>query len=351
MPDLEQAVRVASLNLYHWAAPGISWYHAGSSHDEAVWAAKTAWLLETLRALDAEIVGFQEVVSVEALRDVVREAGYPYLETVAEPHFSAEDPTVYNRPVQAVAARRPLRAIRPRPPDGVAGALGLSHDRDFRRAPIEAAIDLPGFGEAVAFIAHLKSPGVGVGDAMIAGRSTPPDEADAAARWTLEALSRAHGAAAIQRVFEASALYHLAAERIAEAPSRPVLIMGDLNDAPESSALAALTAYRPFERDGGAEDPEDEEEPVDAAARYRLVDAQRLAPRSLRSDDRRPTHRAGAQGDAIDYILVSSALQPWSPDAIGMVLDFGVYDPWFRRADPAASSDHAAVVAALAPFA
>ncbi|MCI4665792.1 MAG: endonuclease/exonuclease/phosphatase family protein [Neomegalonema sp.] len=347
---LDQAQRIGTLNLYHWATPDIGWYGPDSRHTPEGWAAKVAWLGDTLSAMDAAVVGFQEVVSIEALRDVAAAAGYPYLETVAEPHFSAENEKVYNRPVQAVAAKYPIRASRAKPPEGVAGALGLSHDRDFRRAPVEAHIELPAFGDVVVFCAHLKSPGVGVGDALIAGRSSPPDAPEAAARWTLEALSRAHAAASIQRVFEASALFHLAAERMAEAPERPVLIMGDLNDEPDSPALSALTAYRPFERDGGADDPEESGAEVDYAAQFRMIDAQRLAPRSLWSDERRPTHRAGARGNAIDFILVSPALHPWVAAKAGVVADFAVLDRWFRRADPAAASDHAGLLATIAPI-
>lgn len=349
-PDIERLLKVASLNLYHWATPEIGWYAPTSRHTPDGWAAKTGWLEETLARIDADVIGFQEVVSVAHLRTLMAKAGYPHFATVDEPHFSAEDPNVYNRPVQAIASKYPVQASRATPPRGVAGALGLNETRDFRRAPIEARVALPGLGETICFVAHLKSPGVGVGDALIAGQSQPPEAPVAAARWTLEALSRAHCAASIQRVFEASALYHLAAERIAEKPQRPVLIMGDLNDEPDSPALRALTAYRPFERDGAAEQPDEDAAPVDCAQQWRMIDAQRLSPRLLWSDERRATHRAGAKGDPIDFILVSSALQAWCAHAVGMVIDFAVVDSWFRRCDPAAASDHAAVVVAIAPF-
>ena len=347
-PDLAQ--RIGTLNLYHWAEPSIGWYGDEARHTAEGWSAKLDWLCSTLVAMDASVVGFQEVVSVEALRAVCETAGYPYLETVAEPHFGGSEHSYYNRPVQAVASKFPIQASRPKPPEGVSSALGVSHDRDFRRPPVEARIELPDFGEIVVFCAHLKSPGVGVGDALIAGRSEEPDEPDAAARWTLEALSRAHSAASIQRVFEASSLFHLVAERVAEKADRPVIVMGDLNDEADSPALAALTAYRPFERDGGADDPADAEHGTDYAARYRMLDAQRLAPRSLRSDERQATHRSGARGNAIDFILVSSALHPWVDGARGAVLGLNVMDRWFRRDHPAETSDHAGVVATIAPF-
>ncbi|MEL6979187.1 MAG: endonuclease/exonuclease/phosphatase family protein [Pseudomonadota bacterium] len=346
------ALTLATLNLYHWAAPPLGWYGPDEGHSEASWAAKRLWLAEILREMDADVVGFQEVVSVEALREDCAAAGYPYLAAVAEPAIrearadpgapAPERAAFYRRPVNAVAARFPITTAPARVHPALPKALGLAADRDFRRPVVRAEIEAPGVGPVLVYCAHLKSPGVSERDAPMQGLETPPEDAAVRARWSLEGLSRAAAYAMIQRMFEATALQHAAMADIAAAPERPVALLGDLNDTPESAALQALTPFAAFERDGGAEvaaaapiggDP--------SADLYRLVDAARLAARDLRSDARAPTHRAGASGEAIDHIIVSRALRggPLQLSA------YTVHDSHFRGGDPAQSSDHAGVSA------
>lgn len=337
-------MRIATLNLYHYAAPGVFWYRREATHSEESWAVKNAWLRGCLDAIDADIVGFQEVVSIEALRALCAEAGYPHFAAVAEPRFLADDRAVYKRPVNAVASRWPMSAEELGAAPGVARTLSLDDDDSFRRPVVKAAIETPAFGPVLVYCCHLKSPGVAAGDALMAGRSEAPEEPRARARWRLEALSRAHGRAQIQRMLEASLLYHEAAARVDEAPGRPLFILGDFNDAPESAALMALTPHREFERDGAAGlTPSQAEEQT-----FRLIDAWRLAPRDPERDGRPPTHREGAEGVAIDFILTSSALHPWAPHAIGRVVAAEVHDGHFQAGHPALSSDHAPVSATIA---
>lgn len=333
--------RVATLNLYHWAAPGIGWYRAGAVHSPEGWALKRAWLAATLAEMDADLVGFQEVVSVEDLAEVCAEAGLPHFSTVAAPHFRADAPPeapVYNRPVQAVAGKAPFISAAAVPPKGVAGALGVSTDRDFRRAPLRVTVERGAEGPLVFYCCHLKSPGVGAEDALISGASSPPQDAVAAVRWRHEGLARAHAAAAIQRVFEAAALHHLAMADLAEDPARPVFVVGDLNDVWDSSALRALTAHRAFERDGGAADGDMESEDkalqVGAAMRFRLMDAWAMARSPAQPERRPPTHRAAARGETIDFILASTNIEN---------VTWRVHDRHFIGGSPADSSDHAGV--------
>ena len=251
---------VATVNLYHWAEPGIGWYSAEASHSSEGWAEKCAWLTALLAEMDADVVGFQEVVSVAHLEALCAAAGYAHFSVVAEPRFAEAElnaepaPAVaryYTRPVQAVASRHPMPA-----------------------QPVRASASVA---------------------------------------------------------------------RAAEAPDRPIFGVGDLNDDPSSSALRALTAYRPFERDGGAAGDDADPALVDPAQAFRLIDAHRLSPPSLTSDHRAPTHRSGARGEPIDFVLVSAPLHPWATPQ--RLVRARVHDAHFRGGDPARSSDHAAVSA------
>ena len=345
------AFTVASLNLFHYAEPGLWWYRrdpdGASTHSAEGWARKQAWLRRLLGEIDADVIGFQEVVSAQALRALCAEAGYPHFATVAEPHFSGSDPAVYKRPVNAIASRLPMRATATPVAAGVCQTLGLRHEHGFRRPVPRAEIDAPEIGPVLVYCCHLKSPGVSPGEALMAGQSEPPDDPAARARWRLEAISRAHGRTMMQRMLEASLLFHDAAEQLTRAPDRPLLIVGDFNDAPDSAALRAMTPRRSAK----ALD--------DSAACYWLVDARRLA--TARRDESPPyasafarptgaetaTHRdeSGATS-TLDYIIASAALHPWNPNAVGRITACHVHDAYFAEA-AAESSDHAAVSVAV----
>lgn len=339
---------IATLNLYHWAEPDIAWLGPGRSHSPQSWSAKRRWLERTLREIGAEAVALQEVVSVAALRETAAAAGFSYCATVADPIIeplgpsdAAAAPRVYRRAVNAVISRSPIQSaaltVRPR----LAAALGLHEGRHLRRPPVVAELTLPRIGPAVLIGVHLKSPGAAIGDTTLAGAAAPatPEEA---AQSDVEALARSHAASAIQRLYEAAAIRHAVDDLIRAAPNRPVIVLGDFNDAPDSATLRTLLAHGP-----GA--PETPSEP--AHELWRLVDAHRLAPPALRSDARAPTHRDGAVGRVLDFALVSAALHPWRAERVGAVAAARVYAPWFDAGDPAETSDHAAVCVTLAPSA
>lgn len=321
---------IATLNLLHWAAPGIGWHSARRAHDASSWDAKRRWLSQTLTDINADVIGFQEVVSVDALADLGRERGYPHLATVEAPDIDEEDGAqVYRRSVNAVLSRRPIAASQITPRPGLAHALGLKEGRHLRREAVVADIDIAGAGPVTVVCLHLKSGGASVGDVQMATLS-PPDEG----RDDLEALSRSHAFAAIQRSYEAAVVRHFVSERISADPRRPVIVLGDLNDAPDSAALRILTAHREELDETGA----------DLMAPWRLIDAYNLTARPLRGEERRrPTHRWGSSAGVLDYMLVSGALHPHNPLRAADLTQFAVHDHWFQAANPDHSSDHAAV--------
>ena len=338
-------IRIATLNLYHWAEPGIWWYaRTEGRHDAESWSRKRAWLAALLVEMDADLVGFQEVVSVEALRELCAEAGYPHFAVGDAPVI--EEGEIYTRPVQTLASRHPMTAEALRAPEGFPAALSLPEDWSIRRPAVKAAVDLPGLGAALIYVCHLKSKGA----APRALRFAPETPWDERVRETLAAISRGHASATRQRTAEASALYHEAVARIAENPARPVIVMGDLNDDPFTPALEALTASRPpGEVDGFAfEDLPDEARAL--VARYQLHDAWRLCRRDPRDEGRGTgpgrdwTHAQGSARSVLDFILVSEALNPLAAGRTGAVLGHHVFDAHLWRGDADGSSDHAAVL-------
>ena len=337
-------VRFATLNLHHFAAPGLGWRGAPLGHDDETWAAKCAWLTGVLQEVDADVIGFQEVASVDVLADLLATAGYAHVAAVDEPELdppaAPDGPPLYRRSVNVIASRFPMWWEAPEPRHGLAPAVSLREARSFRRPPVRATVETSELGEVVVYCAHFRSPGVSIGDSMISGEPAPEGVSDQA-RAGLEALSRSHVGATIQRLFEATALYHDVAEQVSDAPDRPVVVLGDLNDTPETPVLRALTPHRlcPDPETGG-----------DAAARWRLVDAARLSPRMLLSDRRKPTNFSRFGALTLDYILVSGALCPelLGDAAAGRLVAFEVHDGHLSAWPRELSSDHAAVSATFA---
>ncbi len=350
-------IRMATLNLYHWAAPGIWWYARRdansegddqSVHDASSWNGKQAWLRSLLGDMDADLVGFQEVVSVDSLRELCADEGYSHFATVDEPIIEGGD--VYVRPVQALASRTPFEAEAFAAPEGFAEEAGLKPDWRIRRPAVKAVLALPGVGKTLVYVCHLKSKGAEPRNLRFEERTPLQRQV----RDTVAAISRGHVKATMQRTAEASALYHEALARVAEDPDRPIVVMGDLNDDPGSPALEALAATSSPKSIGGVDladiDPASRAAIADHVERCRLFDAWRLCPRDPLREARRDTHIGSRGASVLDYILVSNALNPHNPDAVASVVRHQVYSAHFRGiGGDASSSDHAAVVVEIAP--
>ncbi len=335
------SLRVATLNLFHFADPGVGWISPHAFHTPESLLAKEEWLMGYLAEIDADIIGFQEVVAVERLKALCARAGYPHFAMVAEPIIQEPrapgERQIYRRAQQAVVSRWPMQAAAVEPRDALDRCLSLNSHWEFRRPPVRAHVQTPLFGEIVLYSAHLKSPGAGPHDAPIHDPASEPG------RDPMESISRARAKQAIQRIAEASALYHDVTARIAEAPDRPVIVLGDLNDTPDSVALSALTPWLE------ADDLTDAGIDAETAERFRLIDAARLAPQPVIPTPPVPTHRRRAFGAVLDHVLVSSAFFSWRKDARGEVSAHEVHDAHFVAGAPALTSDHAAVSVTIRP--
>ena len=62
------ALKMATFNLYHFAEPGIFWHERkpAATYSQTQWAEKKAWITSMVAGMDADVIGFQEVVSQRA---------------------------------------------------------------------------------------------------------------------------------------------------------------------------------------------------------------------------------------------------------------------------------------------
>jgi hypothetical protein len=105
------SVKVATFNLYHFAAPGIFWHarKPTATYLPAEWEAKKGWIASVAAEMNADVIGFQEVVSHEELKALMAANGYPYFFCTGHPMFDPDDPAVYVNGTVAIASRSSFR--------------------------------------------------------------------------------------------------------------------------------------------------------------------------------------------------------------------------------------------------
>lgn len=336
-------MRVATFNLFNYSEPPMRWYRRSNLYSGPVWAAKQAWIAERLQALELDIVGFQEVFSVEALRSLAASAGLPHFIAAADPPVSDADPQVFTRPVVALASRFPITAVHPlRVEPDLIEFLRLPADFGFSRPPLAAEVDVPRFPGLMVQVLHLKSKRPVMEEVSYPETMEWHDQvADSMRR-----ISRGQIASLLQRGAEAAAVYADLTARMRAEPNRPVIVLGDLNDDDRSVTLESLQMARQVNGIGGTSLRSAEPWQRAALHSFRFRDVWGLAPQ--KSDGPRPeTFRFLGQPSVIDYILVSNGLNELNRTGwIGRPIMFDVDNLHIRhingrwdRADPA-KSDH-----------
>jgi endonuclease/exonuclease/phosphatase family metal-dependent hydrolase len=344
-------MKLATFNLYQFAEPGYYWYerdpHCTYTADD--WKAKTRWIKQRLREMDADVVGFQEVFSVDALRELCAEAGYTHFASIDTPGTLEQDDKVFDQSVVALASRLPLEnprtvAIHPQ----VKSELPLPDEFRFSRWPVCADINVADLGTVTVYVVHLKSKRPVSEDIRYENKAEWPFRV----RDTMMRLSRGNVASMLQRGAEATLLYHSMCEVLDAHPNRPVAILGDMNDDQDSTPLRALTMSTRIYSIGGVHDEEWPEHTKRLLHDYRLTDSFRVAPNMYRRV--RPfTHVYRGHGNSLDHILVSNALNPRNPQAQAEVVHYEVLSEHLDKdgVENQRQSDHGQVFIELLPVA
>ncbi|MCQ8877899.1 endonuclease/exonuclease/phosphatase family protein [Pseudoalteromonas shioyasakiensis] len=332
--------------MFNYLEPPNAFYEFERIYSAQQWAKKQCWITDYLTENRPDIIGFQEVFSIESLKLLLNGLGYEYFAVVDEPEVI--DDFIYKRPVVAIASRFPIVAVAAVEPDTeLTKALGLS-EFTFSRQVLRATIDLPHLGQSDCYVVHFKSkrPMIEVVECKVA---TPEKniiehlKADIAGGW----------ASTVQRGSEATLLMVEMIKR-REATQNPMLIMGDFNNNLSDGVLSHLITNSL--RFAPAFDSKTYLE------KYCLNDAWQLFVKSQNSITtnvqqeatteliRTPTHYYGASSSVLDYILLSCEFDTGYDDSFFSVSDYHTYDrhlinPEFERDDQ--SSDHAVVLIKL----
>jgi len=232
---------VATFNLYNLQLPGKRMNPGQHRWTEDEFAIKIAWIAQQLHAIDADIVGLQELWNREAMVRVLEAASLE-----GEYDLLAE-PATGSRIVCGALVRKGLLRGTPRWVDAFPPELRLQSSGNDAQTP-DVRVTIPHFSRPVlnfqlalreqpplteVFVAHLKS--------KLPERVDTETwfEADKAAfRPHAEALGSA--LATIRRTAEATALRILLTKAM-KGTVAPVIVLGDLNDGQHSNTINIIT--------------------------------------------------------------------------------------------------------------
>lgn len=339
------ALKMATFNLYHFAEPGIFWHERkpSATYSQTQWAEKKAWITSMVAGMDADVIGFQEVVSHEELGALMAASGYPHFFCTGHPMFDEDDPAVYVNATVAIASRYPFVSVRPL--SGVASVPDdtvIDADFNFSRTPVDALIELPGLGVTRIFVCHFKSQGAFVDD----------DDIDALADWgdkirtTYMERAMAGVNQVAKRAAEAGAMYRLFRQSIDADPDAPVILLGDLNEDPASHTISILTQADRVWSWGSVAANAIPEEFAYLKHVYKLYDSFNLVV--MQGLVRPNTHGGIIAGSVLDYCVVSNGLNPKNPRRRGAVTKVEVFDDHFETGPPKERAfDHAPVVTTI----
>ncbi|PKG55961.1 endonuclease/exonuclease/phosphatase family protein [Shewanella sp. GutDb-MelDb] len=350
-------VKVASFNLFNYVEPPLAYYDFENIYTSEQWVKKQRWLHDFLSEQQPDIIGFQEVFSASALAEQVRDAGLSHFAVMDKP--SVVDDFICRDPVVAIASKFAFEEVVSIEVDKpYAEGLGLESEFNYSRKPLRVTVVLPDIGHCDIYVVHFKSKRPSVDElpppkTATEGQATQTNRANRANYGEL--LGRnvlGQWASSIQRGSEAALLFHSMMQRRVETQNA-MMLMGDFNDDLSNQVLSFLTTKElRFEKDGLGE-----------LASYPLTDAYQLYCQSVSAaidkqtpdeeiplSQRQPTHYYGAQGNVLDYILLSQDFNPAFHTSTAEVSHYHTEDrhlinPQYDR--DSHSTDHAPVVCTL----
>lgn len=339
--------KVASINLFNYLSPPNAYYDFENIYSQEQWQKKQRWFSELLNEQQPDIVGFQEVFSINDLKLLCDNLGYKYFAVIDEPKI--EHDFIYSSPVVAIASKFPIiDAQAVIASNELAELMGLK-DFNFSRKILRATIELPTIGLCDCYVVHLKSKRADLPceQGNLAGLSTSASliAKQALGRWQSD----------MQRGCEVSLLCHAILQR-RDNSNNAMMLMGDFNDTLDSAILNAFNIQRDDIHNADIKMTDLSRLPDYAIEKsfsyYQLCDAYELYIKSqnkvANSQVRAPSHYFGTKGSVLEYILLSNEFNTDNNASLAEVSAYITYDRHLINPEydiDSHSTDHAPVIA------
>lgn len=317
-------LRLGTFNLYQFVEPPYAWYTRKGKFNPRQWLEKTTWIKHQIQTMDCDIIGFQEVFSQNALKNLVKPLGFDYFETVDSAKLSKNNPYKYVTTTVAIASKHPIVKLEEVKIDTPSiQKHNLKGNIAFSRVPIKATIQLPNRQEILVYVCHLKSNRLNEFEYVFqADHSFAHKHA-----LVSQALEGNYAKALKQRLCEASSLFF----DIEKSQDKPAVVLCDLNDKEFSLTIDALSNKRYHHDESKEELLLHDPHPKNRATR------------------RKATSYFKNQGNVLDYIFISKHFHQENTDKIAQVSKYRVLDAHLKRDKKGSllTSDHAQVVCEL----
>jgi len=314
-------IKFTTFNLFQFTAPPYSYYIKKDKFTKEEWSQKTSWIKKQILEIEADIIGFQEVFSINELKEICLELGYNYFLTVDTPKTNKKNPNIYISTVVALASKYPIISHKKVRYD-LASIKRHSFKGTFAfsRVPIKAIIELPNKTKIAVYVNHFKSNRLNEFEFIFKKESSLEEKI----LKTKESLEKGYSPSLQQRLCETSSLYFDIKES-----KIPTIFLCDLNDKEFSLCIDALTNGIYHKKNGN-------QILFDA---YYFYKEETYNPHPEQKEIKRvPTSYYQGYGNIIDYIFVSNDLKD-------KITSYKVYDEHLQK-NPNGSllqSDHALV--------
>ena len=319
---MQQEIRFASFNVCNLAPPGMQYYEKSEPYSQAEYDAKTSWIAHQLDLMDADVIGFQEIFSQAALKDVL--AKTRYYQNAHHVGFDPDPNAERLTPSVALVSRLPLigeALTHIELPQDLHYAMpgGGKIFTRFTRPVLHVQLMLPGKLPMHAFVVHLKS--------------KRPDYLQGEHEDDYRQYGIATLRSLVRRGTEALGLRHLLAE-VLDGNRVPAVVMGDFNDTVNATTTRIVMGAGRHGRQGFDE---------------RLFDSATIQRRQSLQRDVAYTDIHEGHYETIDHVLVSEEFNPDSRFAIGVVEEVHYFNDHITLEMPEAS-DHGQVMARIRLF-
>ncbi len=154
--DSHFQIKIATFNLFNFIAPPDAFYEFDNIYTQEQWQKKLNWISKYIDEHQPDVIGFQEVFTPSALKDLCSQSGLLHFAVLDTPHVV--DDFIYSKPVVALASRFPILESSSVTADHeMVSMMGLNEGFDFSRKPLRATIELPKIGKADCYVVHFKS--------------------------------------------------------------------------------------------------------------------------------------------------------------------------------------------------
>ncbi|RXJ88206.1 endonuclease/exonuclease/phosphatase family protein [Arcobacter sp. CECT 8985] len=227
-------IKVGTFNLFQFVEPPYSWYIKKDKFSQEEWIKKTSWIKEQLKLMNCDVVGFQEVFSQDALKELTKQLGYEYFYCVDTAKVSDQNKNVYISTTVALASKYPIVNIDTLTINNEILNLFEKDNFEFSRLPIKATIKVKN-KKIITYVFHLKSNRLNEYEYKFNENNTIEEKLNK----IIPSLNRGNSQALEQRLMEA---YHICFDVLKTIKkNKNIILIGDLNDRQNSLCIDVLT--------------------------------------------------------------------------------------------------------------